>query len=511
MNRYLHRALSAVVMLPILFACSKKENAADSGGSVLINPSALSLSYGQEATLLAVGMSDFVWGVLQEETVVQIIDEGVTMGYPHVVIKAVERNGSATITAVSKKTLTTLGSCQVTVATKDVTSLELVKNSVSLVVSKPEERTYQIEAIIKPADATYKDLDYVSADESVATVSEQGLITAVSNGETTVTVSTKDGSQLSAEILVRVVNKREIPNAVALLTPGDKLIIPEMVVGATQTLSVSWLPATATEKSYTLLFDPEGIAKVVDLTEESVTIKALRSGVTQVTLKNPYYTTSPYSLTVQAGSPYLEWDWEGLELYRYPHLNQYLQLAYGESPKPKLKAQAFNVTNPSFIWNSSNSQIVAFNQKGEFWPVNDATAESASVNASVSVSGRSDLILTYPVRYFRKPSAIEVSVKNVFNPTETKLTSNPVTLNIRISDGHRDQSKNFRQVACFTVSSSISDYVKLERDEDNVYAEQDCYVLTRKKAPASAVNGTVTFWPLGFSNVTTKLNITVQP
>lgn len=422
-----------------------------------------------------------------------------------------ERNGSATISAVSKKDIAILATCQVTVSTKDVTSLELEKNSVSLVVSKEAERTYQIQALIKPADATYKELDYVSEDESVATVSEQGLITAVSNGETTVTVSTKDGSQLSAEILVRVVNKREIPNAVALLTPGDSPIIPEMVVGDTQTLSVSWFPETATEKSYTLLFDPEGIAKVVDLTEESVTIKALRSGVTQVTLKNPYYTTSPYSLTVQAGSPYLEWDWEGLELYRYPHLNQYLQLAYGESPKPKLKALAYNISNPSFLWSSSQSQLVACNQKGEFWPVNDETAESASVNASVSVSGRPDLILTYPVRYFRKPSTIEVSVNAYFNQTEVQLKSTPITLRTMVSDGDRAQSKNFRQTVCYAVSSSISDYVKLERDEDNVFSEQDCYVLSRKKAPASVVNGTITFWPLGFSNITTKLNVTVQP
>ena len=511
MHSYLRRVLSATILLPLLFACSKKDTPADPGSAMFINPSTLSLSYGQEATLLANGMTDFVWGILQDETVVQIIDEGTTSGYPHVVIKAVERNGSATITAVSKKSYTTLASCQVTVATKDVTSLELEKNSVSLVVAKPEERTYQIQAIIKPADATYKDLDYVSADESVATVSEQGLITAISNGETTVTVSTKDGSQLSAEVLVRVVNKREIPNAIALDTPGYSSIIPEMVVGATQTLSVSWLPMDATEKSYTLLFNPEGIAKVVDLTEDSVTIKALRSGTTQVTLKNPYYTTSPYSLTVQAGSPYLEWDWEGLELYRYPHLNQYLQLAYGESPKPKLKAQAFNVTNPSFVWSSSNDMLVAFNQKGEFWSVNDDTAASASVNAIVSVYGHSGLYLTYPVRYFRKPSAIEVSVNNVFNPTETKLASNSVTLLIKVSDGHREQAKNFRQVACYTVSGSIGDYVKLERDESNVYSEQDCYVLTRKRVPASAVSGTVTFWPLGFSNVTTTLHITVQP
>lgn len=59
MNSYLRRLLSAVVLLPILFACNKKETPADSG-SMFITPSSLSLSYGQEATLLASGMSDFV-------------------------------------------------------------------------------------------------------------------------------------------------------------------------------------------------------------------------------------------------------------------------------------------------------------------------------------------------------------------------------------------------------------------------------------------------------------------
>ena len=66
-----------------------------------------------------------------------------------------------------------------------------------------DNKTHQIVYEVLPEDATNKNVTFESNDESVATVSETGLITAVNNGETTITVKTEDGKQ-TKEISVTV-------------------------------------------------------------------------------------------------------------------------------------------------------------------------------------------------------------------------------------------------------------------------------------------------------------------
>lgn len=63
----------------------------------------------------------------------------------------------------------------------------------------------QIQARILPADAS-QTLRWTSDDEDVATVNSEGLVTAVGAGQTTVTVTTTDGSELSATCHVRVLS-----------------------------------------------------------------------------------------------------------------------------------------------------------------------------------------------------------------------------------------------------------------------------------------------------------------
>ena len=56
-----------------------------------------------------------------------------------------------------------------------------------------EEEHYQLGYTLFPADASEYGLTWLSADESVATVTPEGVITGVGAGDTTVTVSTEDG------------------------------------------------------------------------------------------------------------------------------------------------------------------------------------------------------------------------------------------------------------------------------------------------------------------------------
>lgn len=81
-----------------------------------------------------------------------------------------------------------------------VTGLELNKNSLTL----QEKGSDTLTATVKPADATSQDVTWESSDTDIATVSEDGTVTAVSAGRATITATAADGSGASASCEVTV-------------------------------------------------------------------------------------------------------------------------------------------------------------------------------------------------------------------------------------------------------------------------------------------------------------------
>ncbi len=89
---------------------------------------------------------------------------------------------------------------------KTVTNITLNKTSVSL--NKGE--TAELSAAVEPTDAADKSVTWSSSDESVATVDENGHVTAINGGEAVITVSSKDGGNVSATCNVTVIVKHAV-------------------------------------------------------------------------------------------------------------------------------------------------------------------------------------------------------------------------------------------------------------------------------------------------------------
>jgi hypothetical protein len=70
-----------------------------------------------------------------------------------------------------------------------VTGVELNKTSITI----DEGNSYQLQATVKPADATNKKVEWTSEDEKIATVDSTGLVKGIKAGNTTITVTTEDG------------------------------------------------------------------------------------------------------------------------------------------------------------------------------------------------------------------------------------------------------------------------------------------------------------------------------
>lgn len=104
-------------------------------------------------------------------------------------------SGTTTITARTNNGKT--ANCSVTVNDKEIlpTSIYLNKTSIEL----EEGATQTLTTTILPSNATDKNVEWLALDESIATV-ENGTITAVSEGETTVIATTSNGLTATCNI-----------------------------------------------------------------------------------------------------------------------------------------------------------------------------------------------------------------------------------------------------------------------------------------------------------------------
>ena len=150
------------------------------------------------------------------------------------------------------------------------TSIELNETSAEIT----EGGTMQLTATVLPEDATDKTVTWVSSDESVATVDENGLVTAVSPGTATITATTNDGSELSASCAVTV-----LPNIVLATSMDLNQSNAEVNVGETVQLTATMLPEDATDKTVTWASSDESIAAV----DENGLVTAVAPGTATIT------------------------------------------------------------------------------------------------------------------------------------------------------------------------------------------------------------------------------------
>ena len=160
---------------------------------VELNESQITLNKGDTYNLImSVTPDDFTDAVTWKSTdtdVVTVTETGV--------IKAVG-TGTATIKLTVGNVST---SCRITVL-QPVTSISLDRSSLSLDSSD----NYQLSAYIYPSTASNKNVVWESSDPSVATVDDNGMVTALKKGTAKITVKAMDGSNVSASCTVTVKN-----------------------------------------------------------------------------------------------------------------------------------------------------------------------------------------------------------------------------------------------------------------------------------------------------------------
>lgn len=120
-----------------------------------------------------------------------------------------------------------------------------------------ENETLQLTATVMPEDATNRMVTWNSSNEAVATVDENGLVTAVAPGSAVITAMTTDGSNLNASCNVTVLRRIVLAESIQL-----NVTTAGLNEGATLQLTATVLPEECDNKTVIWASSDEAVATV---------------------------------------------------------------------------------------------------------------------------------------------------------------------------------------------------------------------------------------------------------
>lgn len=162
------------------------------------------------------------------------------------------------------------------------TGIRLTKTSAELDEGETLELFYKLE----PSDATTRGVEWASDNTDVATVDEDGLVTAVKTGTATITVSVKGQPEIKATCTITVKS-----SAIAVTKLSLSVSSAEVSVGKTLTLSCTIEPTNATNKELVWSTSDETIA-TVDAQGVVTGVKAGTVTITVASKSNPSVTAT---------------------------------------------------------------------------------------------------------------------------------------------------------------------------------------------------------------------------
>lgn len=232
--------------------------------SITLTPSSLTLTEGETATLTAiVSPSDATNQTLSWSSTNSSVAEVDSNGN----VIAVSA-GSAIITCMATDGSGVSASCNVIVNSSQIliTSITLNKTTSYLYIGESET----LIATILPSNATNQNLFWYSSDSNIASVDQNGTVTAIREGSVTIACAAEDGSGKSAicDISVQTEEITISPTSVAL------------EVGDTTLISVKLDMSSLSSKEIVWHFDSTYLEKVSESSSDtiySIVLKALNT------------------------------------------------------------------------------------------------------------------------------------------------------------------------------------------------------------------------------------------
>jgi len=218
-----------------------------------------------------------------------------------------------------------------------------------------------------PEAPTNSELIWKSDNEAVATVSQEGKVSAIAVGTAVVTVSSTDGGIRNSSITIQVIDKIEFITGITL-TSGSQ----EMYEGETLTIIAAVAPANATYKTLKWTSSNPSIAAV----SENGTITGIAKGNVTITAAatDGSGTSKSMDITVKQVVPVTD-------ITISTVLSE--TLAIGQTLPVEVALVPANASVQSLVWTSNNEAVATVSSTGVITALTDG-------QATISVSPKND-------------------------------------------------------------------------------------------------------------------------
>jgi len=364
----------------------------------------------------------------------------------------------------------------------------------------------QLKATILPNNATDKTIYWASSKQSVATISENGLLTAIAEGQSTIT-ATAGGKTASchvsvSNIIIKVssisLNKTEL-----YLVEGDE-----------ETLTVTVKPNNASDKTVEW---SSSAPKIADVKDGKVT--AIEEGEATITAKAEDIIATCKVVVEKKAVPV-----ESIELNKTS-----LSLVEGESDILVATVKPDNATDKTVSWVTSDASVVSVEDDGKIMAIKEGKATVAAksgektatceVTVSKKVIAVESIILdkTSIVMLENESALITATVKPNNATDKTVIWSSSDESVATVNDGHVKSIKEGKAIitakaggktaGCeVTVKKRTIDVSSIELSHATLsLSKGDSFSLKATVKPDDATDKTVT-WTTSDASVATVYN-----
>lgn len=260
-----------------------------------------------------------------------------------------------------------------------IQTISISQSTITLVVGNTEQLTYTTE----PSSAINADVHYASANSSIATVDRNGVITAVSVGETTVSVTAENGGATDA-VTVRVIAEPIVLSAPTNVTfDGEKIVWDRVDNNYGYEVTLNGIPYQQTViTTYFTDFQP-GV-------QYTVTVRALGNDRT--------YFTSEYSQEftfMQYPAPTIEISAGVIYITANSDANTFQILMNGETHRERLNATQYIIEDTLDVGRYSFQVIALGNNSNNTYNSPASNLISISKLAAPTNAQIEDRVLTF--------------------------------------------------------------------------------------------------------------------
>lgn len=342
--------LCLLLPLCLFVACNGNKTETTSNSAVTEKKEGIELSVGTRMTI-GVGETKQIQAINMKNAT-QMTNVVWTSEDP--AIANVDFNGNVTGVADGETTITAASidgkykaSCKVSVSS---VLIGMSFESPSIEMEKGSQTTLKL--ILTPANLEGIELTWMTGDPKVATV-ENGVVTAVGNGSTSIIVSAESG--INAVCTINVVT-----NVTGISLDSNKLSLRK---GETYQLVATLLPEGASDPGLEWTSSNTDVATV----NSQGVVKAIAGGSTVITAKTPNGKLATCSVTVSSPVTGVSLDREEIVLT----INQADQLIVSILPE--------DASDLRIIWDSSDVSIVTVSSDGKIMGLKAGTVEITAI------------------------------------------------------------------------------------------------------------------------------------